>query len=250
MAQHQRKGGGAARSGGRGGFFWVLALVAVVGIGAILWAVMGGGSGSAATAPVEMGSIEDAEAMARAAQPVRKGDPSAPVQIVEFADYQCPGCAHFAMNVARPLQSYIDAGQVQLVFYDFPLNEVHPNAFLAARAARCAGEQGSYWEYHDALFSRQSRWSTDRRAADTFVEYASDIGLESGPFESCLRSDRFADVVTANTLVGERLGVRSTPTVYVNGRIAGEAWGDAAAMRRLIEAELSGVGGPAEPVEG
>ena len=235
MAQAQRKGG-AAGGGGRG-FYWLLALVAVIGVGTLIWVARSGGS--AATAPIELGSVEEAERVAQRAEPVRRGEPGAPVQIVEFADYQCPACAHFALNVLKPLESYIEGGQAQLVFYDFPLSS-HPNAFLAARAAHCARDQERFWDYQDMLFGRQSDWGSSRSPADVLTAYAEQLGLDVDAFENCLRSDRYAELVTANALVGERLGVRGTPTVYINGRSVGNAWNDADAMRRLVEQALGG----------
>src|SRR5690606_31043959 len=95
----------------------------------------------------------------------------------------------------------------------------------AARAARCAGDQGRYWEYHDALYARQARWSgRSSTPLNDFEEYAAELGLDRAAFSACLRSDRHAEVVTANIMLGERLGVRGTPTVIVNGRRV-ERWG-------------------------
>lgn len=233
MAQRQRKG--AAQPGGGKVFFWLLGIVAVVGVGVLIW--MSRGGGGAAMAPLEPGSIEEAERMAQQAQPFRKGDADAPVQVVEFADFQCPACQHFALDVMRPLEGYIQQGQVQHVFYDYPL-PVHPNAFIAARAAHCAGAQDRFWDYHDALFARQGNWSADRSPIDQFIELAGQLGLDRDAFEQCVNSDRFADVVTANALVGDQLGVSGTPTVYVNGRSVGNAWNSSDAMRRVIESAL------------
>lgn len=236
MAQRQRKAR-TTTAGGSRGFYWLLGLVALVGVGVLIWTTSRGGE--AATAPLEPGSVEEAERMAQLAQPFQKGDPSAPVQLVEFADYQCPACQHYALRVLPQLQPFVDSGQLQVRFYDFPLPG-HPNAFIAARSAHCAGAQDRFWDYHDLLFARQSAWSAERSPLDTYVGLAEQLGLDAGAFEQCLRSDRFADVVTANRLVGDRLGVRGTPTVYVNGRSVGDAWNDAGAMRRVIEQAAGG----------
>ena len=206
-------------------FYAVLGVIAVVGIIALAYALTGGGGGTAATEPVEL-NVTDARALYEQATPIRLGEDAAPVKIVEFADYQCPGCAAFATGQKPRLQPYIDQGLAQFVFYDFPLGGSHVHSFLAARAARCARAQGDgtdggedlYWDYHDRLFQQQSQWAAQRTATDQFISYAEDLGLDAGEFEECLRSDRFAEVVTANRMLGDQLGVRSTPTLLVNNR--------------------------------
>jgi len=90
---------------------------------------------------------------------------------------------------------------------------------VAARAARCAGDQGKFWEYHDLLFGQQSRWSTKPSVPiKQFEEYAAQLGLDTQAFGQCLNSDRHADVVSANRLLGEQLGVNGTPTVIINNK--------------------------------
>lgn len=245
MAQHQRRPGDTRAEGTGSGFKWVLILIAVLGIAGIGYSIWSSKAGGAATGPTTI----DPTAIAGQAQPVRKGPSSAPVQIVEFADYQCPGCAHFGTNVSRPIrEAFVDSGYVRFEYYDYPIYSAHPHAFLAARAARCAGEQDLYWEMHDVLYARQQQWSLDRTAPiERFVEYAGTIGVDAGDFESCLRSERFADVVTANGMLGDQLGVRSTPTVFINGRNVGEAWSSFEEMSRLIRQELAAAGSTAAP---
>jgi protein-disulfide isomerase len=109
----------------------------------------------------------------------------------------------------------VDTGLARFVYYDFPLPQ-HPHSFLAARGARCANEQGSFWQYHDVLYARQNSWSMMQDATDLFVELAGDVGLDEGDFEACLRSDRFQDEVSQSLQLGQMLGVGSTPTLFVN----------------------------------
>ena len=138
-----------------------------------------------------------------AAEPVSLGNPDAPLTLMEFGDYQCPACQNFYRQ-AKPILdvSYIEPGRVRFEFYDFPLEATHPNAFLAARAARCAGDQDRYWDYHDRLFQNQVLWSFEPDPAGAFNGYADDLGLDGGEFRSCLRSDRHAEVVVANQMLG------------------------------------------------
>ncbi|HUF12521.1 MAG TPA: thioredoxin domain-containing protein [Longimicrobiales bacterium] len=240
MAQHRRKPEEARRDGSNPAFKWILIAVAVLGVVGIGYSIWSAKAGGAATGPVTLDDV-DPQAIAEQAQPVRKGSASATVQIVEFADYQCPGCAYFATTVGRPIRAaYVDSGLVQMVYYDYPITSAHPHAFLAARAARCAGDQELYWEMHDMLYARQQEWSLDRTApVERYTGYAQSIGADADAFEDCLRSERYADVVTANALLGEQLGVRSTPTIFLNGRSVGEAWSDFGRMRQLIDGALA-----------
>jgi len=193
----------------------ILAAVAVVGIGAVGYSV-GSGGGGAVSEPIAVEGLDDVNRLVALAQGVTKGDPNATVTIIEFGDYQCPSCQQFATMVKPQVElALIESGKAKFVYYDWPIIEAHQHAFLAARAARCAGDQGKYWEYHDNLFRNQPRWATSTDAEGTFVGYAGDLQLDRGAFESCLRSDRHADVVTANMELGMQLGVRGTPTIIV-----------------------------------
>lgn len=141
--------------------------------------------------------------------PVR-GNPAAPITIVEFSDYQCPFCARVNPTLAKVRETYGD--KVKIVFKDYPLPN-HPQAPKASEAARCAGEQKKYWEMHDAMFANQ-------RALEVpmLKQTARAIGLDGGAFDSCLDSGKHAAAVRAGFALGERMGVNSTPTLYINGR--------------------------------
>lgn len=228
MAQRQRKGMPAKESGGGNTMFYiVLGVIALGGILAIVYALTGG-SGGAATEMVQLDET-DVQALYAQATPIRMGEEEAPVKIVEFADYQCPGCGAFALQVKPRIMPYIESGVAQFIYYDFPLGGGHVHAFLAARAARCAGEQeldagtgqDAYWTYHDKLYQEQQSWSSQQSVVGDYVDYAEEVGLQREEFENCLRSDRHAEVVTANRLLGDQLGVRSTPTILVNNRQVG-----------------------------
>ena len=193
--------------------YLVLAAVAVIGVGAVGYSVGSGGGGAVST-PVAIEGLDDMERLVALAQGETKGDPDAAITIVEFGDYMCPHCGTFASMVKPQVeQAFVESGQARFVFYDFPV--LGENAFLAARAARCAGDQDRFWEYHDDLFRNQPRWAALSNAAGTFVDYAETLGLDGGAFQSCLMSDRHAEVVSANLELGRQLGVNSTPTVLV-----------------------------------
>lgn len=197
----------------------VLAVVAVVGIGILTYNLGSGRFDSTATEAGEVEGLDDPNRLVELAQGVSKGDPSAPVTIMEFADYQCPACRAFAASVAPQVDAgLVETGEARYVFYDFPLVQMHPNAFVAARAARCAGDQDRYWDYHDELFRRQGDWAHRSSPVGDFVDYAAGLGLDESEFESCVRSDRFADIVSANRRLALELRIPGTPTVLVRGR--------------------------------
>lgn len=163
------------------------------------------------------------------ADPVR-GDASAPVTIVEFSDYQCPFCARVNPTLAKVRETY--GNKVKIVFKDFPLPN-HLQAPKAAEAAHCAAEQGKYWEMHDAMFANQ-------RALEVpgLKQAAASLGLDATAFSQCLDSGKHAATVTAGMGQGQRLGVNSTPTLYINGRpIIGALPFDA--FKQVIDEELA-----------
>lgn len=197
-------------------FYYLFGAVAVIGIAVVGFNVGSSVMGSAVTAPIVL-DLENDEALVALAQGIEKGDPTAPVTIVEFGDFQCPGCGSFAMNVKPTLEgTLVQSGEAKFVFYDFPLMSIHPNAFFAARAARCATEQDKYWEYHDELFRNQARWAAASMPSSAFEDYAGQVGMDEGEFSACLNSDKYADVVTANMELGARMGVNGTPSIFIN----------------------------------
>lgn len=144
-----------------------------------------------------------------ASDPVR-GNAAAAVTIVEFSDYQCPFCARVNPTLAKVRETYGD--KVKIVFKDYPLPN-HPQAPKAAEAAHCAAEQKKYWEMHDAMFSNQ-------RALEVpaLKQTARAMGLEGAAFDQCLDSGKYAATVRSGSELGDRMGVNSTPTLYINGR--------------------------------
>jgi protein-disulfide isomerase len=219
-------------------FYVILAVVAVVGIGAIVYAARGGSSGAMATEPVDMSEITDASQLMERARGETAGEPGAPVQMLVFSDYMCPGCAHWATNIEPMLKAeFVSTGKVHLTYYDFPLGGNFRYSFLAARAARCAGDLDRFWEYHDLLMAQQQTWSySSSTPTSQFLQYAQQLGLDQSRFESCLRSDAHAETVTANRLLGETLGVGGTPTIFINGRRVGNEWNDYRRVRELVQA--------------
>lgn len=147
-----------------------------------------------------------------------RGNIDAPVVMETFSDFQCPYCSRFA-NQTMPglLENQIANGEVVMVFYDFPLNSIHPQAAAAANAARCAGEGGAaaYWAMHDRLFVDIAEWSNGN-SNDVFVRYAEELGVAQDDFENCLAEERYAEAVGEDLALGQSRGVSSTPSFFLN----------------------------------
>ncbi len=160
-----------------------------------------------------------------------KGDPKAPVTIVEFSDFQCPYCKKAATTMKDLLSKY--NGRVKLAFRDFPLRESHPQAQIAAEAARCAGEQGKFWEFHDALFADQSKLDETG-----LVAQARALGVNEKLFQSCLVSGKFKAKIEADLQEGSRVGVAGTPGFFINGVFLSGAQPQAE-FEKIIDSELT-----------
>ena len=142
-----------------------------------------------------------------------EGPDDAPIVIVEFSDFECPFCTKWHNEVYLPLlEEYPD--QIKLVYRNFPLTSLHANAYLSAEAAMCAGDQDAYWAYHEKLFESELGL---REAA--LYEYADQLQLDTGSFENCLSSGKYTDFVKEDMDYAISIGVQSTPTFYVNGRL-------------------------------
>lgn len=220
--KRQAGSGAAGKEKSSRTLYWVLIAVGGVALAVVVGNLIFGATAQGTRAPVEI-SYGSSEELLEMAQGVMLGDADAPVTIMDFSDYQCPACRAFATQSKPFLQmEFIEQGQVNLVFYDFPL-PTFPHSFLAARAARCAGDQGGYWAFHDQLFRAQPEWSGRSDPFSTFVGYAESLGLDRSEFRSCLASDRHAEVVSANIELGRRLNVTGTPTIFLD---TGEGRGD------------------------
>jgi protein-disulfide isomerase len=164
-----------------------------------------------------------------------RGPIKAPVQVVEYGDYQCPYCAAAASGVKEVLSAYAD--QVVFAFRHFPLVSQHPNAWAAALAAEAAGRQGRFWEMHDHLLSHQHSLE-----AHELRGHAKALGLDMGRFEEDLRDPRLADHVRADAMSALRSGVAGTPTFFVSGRRLEGGYGPVE-LRTAIDGALPAAAG-------
>jgi protein-disulfide isomerase len=138
------------------------------------------------------------------------GKKDAPVEIVEFSDFQCPFCQRMAPTINEIKQKYPD--QVRIVYRQYPLTNIHPFASKAAEASLCANEQGKFWELHDVMFKDQKKL-----AVSDLKESAKSLGMDEKKFNSCLDSGRYVEQVQNDSKEAQRIGVTGTPALFVNG---------------------------------
>jgi protein-disulfide isomerase len=161
------------------------------------------------------------------------GADTAKITIIEFSDYQCPFCRQWHEEVLPQLKAkYGD--KIRLVYRDFPLYSIHKNAESAAIAANCAGEQKRYWDYGDLLFSHQDSLSTQ-----TYEKLAQDLKLDLPGFTQCITENRYKTEVDADFNYASELGVRSTPTFFING-LAVVGAQPFEVFQQIIDMELAG----------
>lgn len=218
----------------------VLAFAAGVLLGYVVWGFDAGSEipvvAAQAGGPVVEAPVTE-QPQARRYEVASEGFPSigpsnAPITIVEFSDYQCPYCRRWHEQVYEPLLNAYP-GKIRMVYRHLPLTSIHPDAFPAAEAAMCAGEQNAYWPFHEKLFS------SDALGSSVYTKYAEELGLDMDTFETCIKEGRFKDAIQADLDFAVNLGVRSTPTFFINGlAIVGAQPLDI--FKQVIDKELAG----------
>jgi protein-disulfide isomerase len=189
-------------------FYLLLVVVAVAGA-AWIWTSRAG----ATFEPVDVGPLSDS---ALAASGWVLGTDTAPVEIVEYADFGCPACARLAIITMPDVRRLLVAtGRARLRFRDFPLG--NPVVDMAHQAGACAGEQGRFFEMADQLFLNQSRWALQDDPRDRFEAYAEAVGLDLDRYASCMAERRNWEDVVAGRQAGLALGINSTPRLVIGG---------------------------------
>jgi len=145
-----------------------------------------------------------------------KGNDTAQVTVVEFQDFHCPFCERVQPTLAQLMSRY--GGRIRLVFRDFPIDQLHPQARKAHQAARCAKDQGKFWPFHDILFARAKKGGPE-----DLKTYAREAGLNMKSFERCLGSGGHQAEVQKDVDEGIRAGVSATPSFFINGRLVSGA---------------------------
>jgi len=162
------------------------------------------------------------------------GDKGAPVKVVEFGDYQCPFCERYFQNVKPSVISeYVDSGKVKFVWMDYAF--LGQESQWSAQAARCAGEQDRFWQYHDYLYDHQGAENSGAFSIANLKKFAQALGLDTANFNSCLDSGKYASAVTRETQYGSSIG---TPATFINGRLVVGAV-PYANIKSIIDAELN-----------
>jgi len=173
------------------------------------------------------------------------GNPDAPITIIEFSDFQCPFCARFYTQTLPLIhEEYIEQGIVKLVFRDFPIQSIHPNALPAAVAAECANEQGKFKEMHDTLFENQNEWSRQEtaNALSLFSQYAKEMQLEQEVFDSCLINGKYIEEIRKDLEDGQNYGIGGTPGFFVGndeiGYVKMEGAQPFESFKKVIDSQL------------
>jgi protein-disulfide isomerase len=195
-------------------FYTILAILVAAGIGLLLYLM---NRSSSPSIPVQVAvTVADTAGF----RGYVLGAETAPVEIVEYADYQCPACQSFEM-VEFPYvkERLIQTGKVRYVYRDFPLDQPHKWARLAAHSAACANDQNKFWEQHEAIYRTQGDWSASGDAGGIFRSQAQQAGLNVAAYDECMRSLKYAGRIQAGLDEGIRVGVNSTPSFKIGDRI-------------------------------
>lgn len=222
---------------------WIIFVVVVIGLLTALVV-----SARIANPPIDVSSVDPT-----AVQPALAvngeiadhllGNQESKVVLMEYGDFQCPGCATAHPRIKAIVEQNKD--DISFVFRNFPLTAIHPNAKAAAAAVEAAGLQDSYWDMHDIVFENQREWESlngnDR--SDTFLGYASELGLDTTQFSADLNAKPISQKIAFDQALAKEVGVESTPTFYLNGTLLeSDVWGDDTKLQAAIDAELKKVG--------
>jgi protein-disulfide isomerase len=178
--------------------------------------------------------LEPARSNIQTAGHPSKGPADAPITIVEFSDFECPYCSGLLPTLRDIEQNYKE--KVRIVYRQFPLTNIHPQAQKAAEASLCANEQNKFWQLHDAMFADQANLGVD-----ALKKHAAALAMDTAAFSTCLDSGKHRDAVVASLKEGSDAGVDGTPALFINGRfLAGnQPYGE---IEKIIEDELLRLG--------
>jgi protein-disulfide isomerase len=192
--------------------FWAVVAVIILIFGGIFWATSHKSNAPTKSSTQATNHVD--------------GKNSAGVTLVEYGDFQCPGCGQYYQSVRDTVAKYNK--QISFQFRNFPLTQLHPNAFAGARAAEAAGMQGKYWEMHDLLYQQNvsyygsgqklSTWISATDPLATFTAYAKQLGLNEAQFKQDYASEKVNSAINADVAAGNKLGVDSTPTFFLDGQ--------------------------------
>jgi protein-disulfide isomerase len=211
-------------------FYTVFGIVGVLGLAAIGYLALAGQK--PVSIPVDAAILAADTAGFRG---YLLGSDSAPLEITEYADYQCPGCQQFeTLQFPQVKRQLIDTGRIRWRYRDFPLDQIHPNARLAAHSAACANDQGKYWEQHRLIYQGQSEWSPAGNPVPHFERYAQAAGLNVAEYTACMTAAKYAGRIQASHDEAIRMNVGVTPTFLIAGRLYPGGM-NSDALKRLVD---------------
>ena len=195
-------------------FYYLLVVVGVVGAGVIGYQMMGPKSVSI---PVDAAiTLSDTAGW----HGYVIGSDSAPVTIIEFADFQCPICGDFD-TVQWPViyEKLVRTGKLRWIFKDWPIDQIHSNARLASHAAACADDQGKFWEMKERIYAYQAQWEPGSGQYGKFRSYFQQVGGDAAAWDDCMKSARHAGRIQSTKNEGNLVGVNGTPNYVIGGRL-------------------------------
>jgi protein-disulfide isomerase len=225
------------------GFIAALAAVVVAGAGFMWWK----SQQKPAEAQLTLPSVAD-EALAAKARGYTIGVPTAPVELIEFADFECPACGNFAaLTEPQVRKELVDKGLIRYTFYDFPLVNAHPNTITASMAAACADDQGKFWDLHDKIFENQFEWSAQstQNPRGVISVYAQRLNIDMPKWNACMDAGTHRERIQANYALGLVKKVPSTPTFFVNGTMVDTRSNSYDELKTAIDAAAAAVAPPA-----
>ncbi len=199
------------------GFYIVLSVLALAGVGALAYVIT-----RPKPAAQDVSSVTADTTNAGPAQGYAVGNPSAPVKILEFGDFECPQCGRFSTLTEPDLRKrLIETGIVAFTYYDFPIKEIHKNTEAASNAAACADEQGKFWQMHDRLYDTQDHWNGEAtdNPGKVFAQFASELGLKTDQWQSCFDARKYQKRINANMAEGLRHNVNATPSFIIGNKL-------------------------------
>ena len=216
------------RGGPPKGFWMALGVVALIGVGALSWV---------STRPKPAPTTFDPNVKA---QGYLLGNPAAPVEVIEYADFECPSCGQYATLTEPDVRTrLVNTGKVRVKYLDFPLS-MHKNTWDASLAASCANDQGKFWDMHDAIFANQDKWNGEAtsKPRKPLAALAQALHLDMTTYEACMDAETHRAQIQANLSEGERRGVNQTPSFVIGGQLYPGAL-SFDNFNKLVETELA-----------
>jgi protein-disulfide isomerase len=206
-----------AKRGGPGRGFWiVLGVLVLLGVTGLSWM---------ASRPKTQVTRVDPNLPPMKAEGYLLGSPSAPVEVIEFADFECPACGQYATLTEPDVRTrLVNTGQVRVRYIDYPL-PMHRNTWDASLAAACANDQGKFWAMHDALFANQDKWNSEAtsRPRGPIGDLAKSVGLDMTKYNACMDAETHRAKIQSHLAEAEKRNITSTPTFVFNGTVVPSA---------------------------